>query len=170
MLPPVPINPDDTWATGATCRTNLPGSTSLEYKKETQSLAARRLNPPPANRLPPRCPISKTSLTDLVPDSEDEAPPPTYTHGKSPFGPEREQLMANYNHTSEEREYRNGSSTPQQPQKVSASISSQQYTRARRRRNVVAVRRWGGNIMARCFFGFCLVGSLCSLVPSIVQL
>ena len=138
MPQPVPINPNDDWATGATRRTNLPRSTSVEYEKETQSTATRRLNPPPANRLPPRRPISKTGSTNLVPDSEDEAPAPTYTRGKSPFehvadtvrsfvkpatisvhmkAPEREQSMASYDYASEEREYRNEPSTPQQPQK-----------------------------------------------------
>jgi len=138
MPPPVPINPNDAWATGATRRANLPRSTSVEYEKETQSTATRRLNPPPSNRLPPRRPISKTGSTNLVPDSEDEALPPTYTRGKSPFehvadtvrsfvkpvsihmkprSPEREQSMASYDYASEEREYRNESSTPQQPQK-----------------------------------------------------
>ena len=138
MPPPVSVNPNDAWATGATRRTNLPRSTSVEYEKETQSTATRRLNPPPTNRLPPRRPISKTGSTNLVPDSEDEAPP-TYTRGKSPFehvadtvrsfvkpvvsvhmkprSPEREQSMASYDYASEEREYRNGLSTPQQPQK-----------------------------------------------------
>lgn len=138
MPPPVPTNPNDAWATGTTRRTNLPRSTSVEYEKETQSTATRRLNPPPANRLPPRRPISKTGSVNLVPDSEEEAPP-TYTRGKSPFehvaetvrsfvkpvvsvhmkprSPEREQSMASYDYASEEREYRNGPSTPQQPQK-----------------------------------------------------
>jgi len=139
MPPPVPVNPNDAWATGATRRTNLPRSTSVEYEKETQSTATRRLNPPPANRLPPRRPISKTGSTNLVPDSEDEAPP-TYTRGKSPFehvaetvrsfvnnpvvsihmkprSPEREQSMASYDYASEEREYRNEPATPQQSQK-----------------------------------------------------
>ena len=139
MPPPAPINPNDAWATGATRRTNLPRSTSVEYEKETQSTAARRLNPPPASRLPPRRPISKTGSTNMVPDSEDEIPPPTYTRGKSPFehvaetvmsfvkpvatvhmkprSPERERSMASYDYASEEREYRNGPPTPQQPQK-----------------------------------------------------
>jgi len=135
MPPPVPINPNDAWATGATRRANLPRSTSVEYEKETQSTATRRLNPPPTSRLPPRRPISKTGSTNLVPDSEDEAPPPTYTRGKSPFehvaetvrslvsvhmkprSPERERSMASYDYASEEREYRNEPPTPQQPQK-----------------------------------------------------
>ena len=140
MPPPVPINPNDAWATGTTRRTNLPRSTSVEYEKETQSTATRRLNPPPTSRLPPRRPISKTGSTNLVPDSEDEAPPPTYVRGKSPLehvtetvrsfvkpavasihmkprSPEREQSMASYDYASEEREYRNEPSTPQQPQK-----------------------------------------------------
>jgi SUN domain-containing protein 1/2 len=135
MPPPVPINPNDSWATGATRRTNLPRSTSVEYEKETQSTATRRLNPPPSK---PRRPISKTGSTNLVPDSEDEAPP-TYTRGKSPFehvadtvrsivnpvvsihmkarSPEREQSMASYDYASEERDYRNQPATPQQIQK-----------------------------------------------------
>ena len=139
MPPSVPINPNDSWATGATSRTNLPRSTSVEYEKETQSTATRRLNPPPAKRLPSRRLISKTGSTNLIPDSEDEAPPPTYARGKSPFehvtdtvrsfvnpvvsihmkprSPEREQSMTSYDYASEEREYRNGPSTPQQPQK-----------------------------------------------------
>jgi len=138
MPPPVPMNPNDAWATGATRRANLPRSTSVEYEKETQSTATRRLNPPPSNRLPPRRPVSKAGSTNLVPDSEDEALSPTYTRGKSPFehvadtvrsfvkpvsvhmkprSPEREQSMASYDYASEEREYRNGPSTPQQLQK-----------------------------------------------------
>lgn len=143
MPPPAPTNPNDAWVTGATRRTNLPRSTSVEYEKETQSTATRRLNPPPTNRLPPRRPISKTGSTNLVPDSEDDAPPPTYTRGKSPFehvtdtvrslvkpvvsihmkprSPEREQSMASYDYASEEREYRNELSTPQQPQKRSSA-------------------------------------------------
>lgn len=139
MPPPVPINPNDAWVTGATRRTNLPRSTSVEYEKETQSTATRRLNPPPANRHPSRRPISKTGSTNLVPDSEDESVPPTYTRGKSPFehvadtvrslvnpvvsihmkarSPEREQSMASYDYASEEREYHNQPATPQQPQR-----------------------------------------------------
>lgn len=138
MPPPVPINPNDAWATGATRRANLPRSTSVEYEKETQSTATRRLNPPPSNRLPSRRPVSKTGSTNLVPDSEDEVPP-THIRGKSPFehvadtvrsivnpvvsihmkarSPEREQSMASYDYASEEREYRNQPATPQQPQK-----------------------------------------------------
>ncbi|KAF9648692.1 hypothetical protein BDM02DRAFT_3186910 [Thelephora ganbajun] len=137
MPPPVPINPNDSWATGTARRTNLPRSTSVEYEKETQSTATRRLNPPPANRLPPRRPISKTGSTNLVPDSEEESP--TYTRGKSPFehvagqvlslvkpvvsihmkprSPEREQSMASYDYASEEREYRNDPAAYQQSQK-----------------------------------------------------
>ena len=144
MPPPVQINPNDAWATGATRKSNLPRSTSVEYEKETQSTATRRLNPPPTNRLPPRRPISKTGSANLVPDSEDEVPPPTYTRGKSPFehvaetvrslvkpvvsvhmkprSPERERSMASYDYASEEREYRNEPSTPQQlPKKAPAS-------------------------------------------------
>lgn len=139
MPPPVPISPNDAWITGATRRTNLPRSTSVEYEKETQSTATRRLNPPPANRLPSRRPISKTGSTNLVPDSEDEALPSSYTRGKSPFehvadtvrsfvapvvtvhmkarSPEREQSMTSYDYASEEREYRNQPATPQQPQR-----------------------------------------------------
>ena len=139
MPPPVPINPNDAWVTGATRRTNLPRSTSVEYEKETQSTATRRLNPPPPNRLSSRRPVSKTGSTNLVPDSEDEAHPTTYTRGKSPFehvadtvrslvnpvvsihmkarSPEREQSMTSYDYASEEREYRNQPATPQQTQR-----------------------------------------------------
>jgi len=48
-------------------------------------MAARRLNPPSANHLLPRRPISKAGSTNPVPDPEGEAPPPTYTRDKSPF-------------------------------------------------------------------------------------
>ena len=138
MPPPVPTNPNEAWATGATRRSNLPRSTSVEYEKETHSTATRRLNPPPLNRVPPRRPTSKTGPVNLVVDSDDEAPP-TYTRGKSPFeqvadtvrsfvnpvvsvhmkarSPEREQSMASYDYASEEREYRNQQATPQQLQK-----------------------------------------------------
>ena len=138
MPPPVPINPNDAWITGATRRTNLPRSTSVEYEKETQSTATRRLNPPPANRFQSRRPISKTGSINLVSDSEEEAPP-NYTRGKSPFehvtdtvrslvnpvvnihmkarSPEREQSMTSYDYASEERDYRNQPATPQQLQR-----------------------------------------------------
>jgi SUN domain-containing protein 1/2 len=81
-----PSNPNDSWASGATRRSNLPRSTSVEYEKETQS-TIRRLNvPPPSNRIPAHRTITKTTSIQHVPDSEDDEPPPVaHVRGKSPF-------------------------------------------------------------------------------------
>lgn len=81
-----PSNPNDSWASGTSRKANIPRSTSVEYEKETQSTTVRRLNPPPANRVPPRRTVAKTTSIQHVPDSEDDAPPPPASvRGKSPF-------------------------------------------------------------------------------------
>lgn len=86
-------NSSQTWASGPS-RPNatVPRSTSVEYEKETQSTAARRLALPPNRLAVPRNttagrkPLSKSASVRHVPDSEgEEEPTNRYERGKSPF-------------------------------------------------------------------------------------
>ena len=90
-----PMNPNDAWASGA--RRPVPRSTSVEYEKETQSTANRRLAPPPS-RLGARKPLTKGASIRHVPDSEGEDTQPSrsqeQSRGKSPFDQLRDAASA----------------------------------------------------------------------------
>ncbi|TCD69378.1 hypothetical protein EIP91_007934 [Steccherinum ochraceum] len=81
-------NPNDAWTSGIT-RHTVPRSSSVEYEKETQLTAGRRLGVPPSrvNRVPNRT-VAKSVSLNHVPDSEPEeeqASQARKERGKSPF-------------------------------------------------------------------------------------